>query len=272
MGASRMGARYRPRSSARSVLVTTVFVVALVATVGGLVGCGGSSQLTGGGPRSAVAPHIHVAGEDCSKCHDKAHGNWAMSLHAASASDALLSVAHNKAEVPVTECLHCMAPFQEKATIGAFVTPLNRRGPWKLLPAASGWQAIGCEVCHDPSSKAPFMLAFYNGTTGTYEPVQYATTLCEKCHQAGTDDSRDLKGSVHEGIECVQCHLQSDMNFSPKGSCAQCHPAIGPGAHPDVTKLDTTYKNVNSKNNIHFVTCKSCHPKTIPPLVEQAKE
>jgi hypothetical protein len=159
-----------------------------------------------------------------------------------------------------------MSPFQEKATIGALVKPLNTKGPWKLLPAASHWQAIGCEVCHDPTSKAPIMLAFYNGTTRAYEPVADATALCEKCHQPGTDDSRDLKGSVHEGLQCIACHLRSGMVIDPRGSCDSCHPMVGPGKHPDVTTLDTTYRDSNSKNNIHFVSCTTCHPKGIPPV------
>jgi hypothetical protein len=41
---------------------------------------------------------------------------------------------------------------------------------------------------------------------------------------------------------------------------------VGPGKHPDVTTLDTTYRDSNSKNNIHFVSCTTCHPKGIPPV------
>jgi hypothetical protein len=193
----------------------TVFLVGAVLLVAaGLAGCDNLGNP--GGPSNPVG-HVHVAGEDCTACHRKEHRVWATSLHAATASDALLNVEHNKAEVLTNECVHCMSPFQEKATIGALVKPLNTKGPWKLLPAASHWQAIGCEVCHDPTSKAPIMLAFYNGTTRAYEPVADATALCEKCHQPGTDDSRDLKGSVHEGLQCIACHLRSGMVIDPRG-------------------------------------------------------
>jgi hypothetical protein len=260
------------RGSARAVVAAMAFALAMTAVA--LAGCGGAVPSPMSGPANVAGParHTHLAGEDCADpaCHGTEHTMWALSLHAMSASDALLNVAHDKGELLTDECLHCMAPFQEKATIGALVAPINQTGPWKLLPAATKWQAIGCEVCHDPTSGAQFMLAFYNGTTGTYEPVADATALCEKCHQAGTDDSRDLKGSVHQGIQCVACHLLSGMRIDPRGSCSQCHPAIGPGKHPDVTGLDTTYKDPKSKNNIHFVTCKSCHPKRLPPLVEQS--
>jgi len=254
-----MGGQRTERHVRQALFLVGTFLLMAVA----LVGCDNLGNP--GGPSNAVA-HKHVVGEDCATCHSKEHRVWALSLHAASASDALLNVEHNKAEVLTNECVHCMSPFQEKVTIGALVTPLNTKGPWKLLPAASKWQSIGCEVCHDPTSKAPVMLAFYNGTTGAYEPVADATALCEKCHQPGTDDSRDLKGSVHEGIGCVGCHLRRGMAIDPRGSCGSCHPSVDVGKHPDVTTLDTTYRDVNSKNNIHFVTCKTCHPKGIPPI------
>jgi len=270
MGANRMGPAHRWGGPAQRVLKMLVLCTLFLTIPALLIGCGGTMLIIGGPIATSIPPHTHVAGEDCSPCHKTEHGNWAMSLHGLSASDALLNVEHNKAEVVTNECLHCMAPFQEKLGIRALITPVDTKGPWKLLPAASQWQSISCEVCHDPSSSAPRMLAFYNGTTGSYEQVPDVTTLCEKCHQSGTDDSRDVKGSVHDGIGCEMCHVRSQMNFDP--TCGQCHPAIGPGKHPDVTTLDTTYKDLNSKNNIHFVTCKSCHPKSIPPLVEQAKQ
>jgi hypothetical protein len=28
-----------------------------------------------------------------------------------------------------------------------------------------------------------------------------------------------------------------------------------------VTQLDTTFLSADSQNNVHFVTCASCHPK-----------
>jgi len=66
---------------------------------------------------------------------------------------------------------------------------------------------------------------------------------------------------VHDGKQCGDCHLApgTKMNLDPHLACTQCHPAAGPAGHPDATTLDTTYKSADSKNNIHFITCKSCH-------------
>jgi hypothetical protein len=145
----------------------------------------------------------------------------------------LLNAEHDKAQLLTNECITCHAPFQVKeTTIGALVGPLDQKGPWKLGLDASKWQAIKCESCHDVTSDKPFKLAFYDGTKGAYVQVADETALCENCHVAGTDDSHDLKGSVHEGLLCVSCHLRSEMNLDPRDSCRFCHPAVGPKGHP----------------------------------------
>ncbi len=211
--------------------------------------------------------HPHVARSNCAGCHQEEHQRWATTLHAASPSDVLLNVDHNTNELLVDECLSCHTPFQAAAYhMGDFVQPLDQTGPWHLVDANTGkWQAIKCEVCHDPTSTAPARLAFYNGVEQKYEPVKDSVELCEKCHQPGTDDSRDLKGSVHEGMQCATCHFVkgTEVSLDPHLACAQCHPQVNP-LHPDVTKLDTTYLSKDSPNNIHFVSCLTCHPSGPP--------
>ncbi len=209
----------------------------------------------------------HVAGADCVSCHTGEHKRWSTTLHAADPAAVLTNEEHNKTELLIDECITCHAPFQAgKYKVGDFVQPVNQTGPWKVVDAnVSQWQAIKCEVCHDPTSKAPFKLAFYDPATQKYVEVKDSTTLCEKCHQPGTDDSRDLKGSVHEGLQCATCHFQkgTEMSLDPHQACAQCHPNVNP-KHPDVTKLDTTFLSADSKNNIHFVTCLTCQPGGTP--------
>jgi hypothetical protein len=216
-------------------------------------------------PSATADPH--VAGADCSACHTEQHKRWALTLHAAAPQDVLLNQEHNKSELLVDECITCHAPFQAATfKVGDFVQPLDQKGPWKLVDAnVKNWQAIKCETCHDPTSHAPLKLAFYDGTAKAYVPVKNSTELCGKCHQPGTDDSRDLKGSVHEGLQCAQCHFQKggEMSLDTSGACATCHPTVNP-KHPDVMGLDTTAKSADSKNNIHFLTCATCHPNGTP--------
>jgi hypothetical protein len=90
--------------------------------------------------------------------------------------------------------------------------------------------------------------------------------LCIQCHSpnafnmAGTGDDRTPRG-VHEGISCLGCH-DSHSN-SALSSCKNCHPAIS-NCKLDVEKMNTSFKDQSSKNNIHFVSCTDCHIKGRP--------
>jgi len=85
--------------------------------------------------------------------------------------------------------------------------------------------------------------------------------LCIQCHSPnafsmnGTGDDRTPAG-VHEGIGCLACH--DPHSNSAIASCKQCHPAIS-NCKLDVEKMNTTYSDKASKNNIHFVACTDCH-------------
>ncbi len=218
-------------------------------------------------PTITPTPDPHVAGADCASCHTAEHQRWVNTLHAASPADVLLNEDHNKEELLIDECIQCHAPFQATTFhVGDFVQPLDQTGPWKLVDAnVPQWQAIKCEVCHDPTSTAPQKLAFFDPAAQSYVAVKDTTELCEKCHQPGTDDSRNLKGSVHEGLQCATCHFQkgTEMSLDPKQSCQQCHPTVNT-KHPDVTTLDTTYLKPDSPNDIHFISCNTCHPNGTP--------
>ncbi len=90
--------------------------------------------------------------------------------------------------------------------------------------------------------------------------------LCYQCHAApagmpaGSGDDRTLLG-VHEGLSCLACHQGHGQQT--RASCANCHPRLS-NCGLDVEKMDTTFKDVKSTHNIHFVKCEDCHPKGIP--------
>jgi len=87
------------------------------------------------------------------------------------------------------------------------------------------------------------------------------TRNCIQCHapnsnhQAGTSDDRTPRG-VHEGLGCTACH-EPHSNDAMQ-SCSNCHPAIS-NCGIDVTKMNTTYNNPESENNIHWLACTDCH-------------
>jgi len=90
--------------------------------------------------------------------------------------------------------------------------------------------------------------------------------LCIQCHStnafniSGTSDDRTARG-VHEGISCLACH--DPHSNSAIASCKNCHPAIS-NCKLDVEKMNTTFKDPTSRNNIHFVACTDCHSKGRP--------
>jgi hypothetical protein len=84
---------------------------------------------------------------------------------------------------------------------------------------------------------------------------------CVQCHapnashEAGTGDDRTPRG-VHEGLSCMSCHELHSNNS--KNSCKSCHPAIS-NCKLDVRRMNTSYADAKSPNNIHFVACTDCH-------------
>ncbi len=84
---------------------------------------------------------------------------------------------------------------------------------------------------------------------------------CVQCHapnathQAGTSDDRTPRG-VHKGLSCMACH--DTHSNDARNSCIKCHPAIS-NCKLDVIKMNTTYADAKSPNNIHFVSCTDCH-------------
>ncbi|WP_163323792.1 multiheme c-type cytochrome [Draconibacterium mangrovi] len=97
------------------------------------------------------------------------------------------------------------------------------------------------------------------------QPVQVAgdpaSKLCIQCHspnfkhQTGSEDDRTPTG-VHEGLSCIACH--APHSNASRNSCDNCHPAIS-NCNLDVKEMNTSYKNRNSSNDIHSVSCTDCH-------------
>ncbi len=90
------------------------------------------------------------------------------------------------------------------------------------------------------------------------DPVMRKCVQCHApnaSHRAGTSDDRTPRG-VHEGLSCMACH-ELHSNDARK-SCKACHPAIS-NCKLDVTKMNTSYADAKSPNNIHFVKCSDCH-------------
>ena len=102
-----------------------------------------------------------------------------------------------------------------------------------------------------------------HGKDTVQTPSDPVYRLCVQCHapsvwhQVGSSDDHTPVG-VHEGISCAACH-EPHSNFQ-RNSCDKCHPGKSKNCKLDVKTMNTTYFSPTSKNDIHFVSCKDCHP------------
>lgn len=117
------------------------------------------------------------------------------------------------------------------------------------------------EKTHFTLKNLPEPVILIHGDT-VKTPKDPVYRLCVQCHapsvwhEAGTADDRTPVG-VHEGISCRACHEPHSNN--QRNSCDKCHPAIS-NCNLDVKTMNTSYLSPSSPNNIHFVSCRNCHP------------
>ena len=94
--------------------------------------------------------------------------------------------------------------------------------------------------------------------------IDPGTLLCQQCHapdythQAGSQDDKTPVG-VHEGIGCTVCHQGHSLDT--RQSCVLCHSEVSKNCKKDVRKMNTSYLSKTASNDIHRLTCTSCHEK-----------
>jgi hypothetical protein len=234
----------------------------------------------------------------CFKCHRSEYAQWLSSGHSANYSRIFLNKEHNQMEKPYWDCFRCHGMFYDKSIYDLLEKPKTADGQWELKnPGKSLELTIPCLACHqmhtenEPYKKRDSLdlslkmtrnpaISWYIRSDKRYQradrlqtiqmfdqckPIKVsddpATKLCMQCHspnfarQTCSEDDRTPTG-VHEGISCTACH--SPHSNSTRESCKTCHPAIS-NCGLDVTKMNTTFADLKSPNNIHSVSCRSCH-------------
>ena len=237
----------------------------------------------------------------CIGCHQSEHAGWLASGHAVNYREIFLDQKHNAMEKPYWDCFRCHGMFYDgnihdmMSLDGESTTWAFKDKEQELLPT------IPCLACHQIHSENPVSERFVstsdtatrivrNPKTALYmrsdklylrsdkltpvvmkdgdRPVNGAidsnTLLCQQCHapnyvhHAGSEDDRTPVG-VHEGLSCTSCHKTHSNDTHD--SCVQCHAEASKNCKMDVRQLNTTYLVKNSSNDIHRITCVSCHEK-----------
>lgn len=166
-----------------------------------------------------------------------------------------------RGDIPAIPCLACHQIHTDGYPIGS--VPENFRDSLgrEYNAARSG---LGI---YDRAEKAHFnieslpQLILHHGDSLVTVSEDAAMRNCVQCHapnsrhEAGTSDDKTPRG-VHAGLSCLACHEPHSNDAG--NSCIKCHPAVS-NCNMDVTKLNTTYLDPDSPNDIHTVSCSDCH-------------
>ena len=84
----------------------------------------------------------------CAKCHREEYADWSAGPHSATYARILLDKDHNQRTLLMDDCLRCHG-MHFQGSIRDLVTPVNTRGPWRLLdPKLADQPAMPCLTCH----------------------------------------------------------------------------------------------------------------------------
>lgn len=201
----------------------------------------------------------------CLRCHGMFYdGNIKTLMKKPQEADGVWKLNDSKKAIEPT--VPCMACHQIHTENEPFVRTARLDFPQEIFyerplrnPSVSWY--IRTDKRHQRADKLKKNEMFNNGkqVKVSDDPVQ---KLCQQCHspnfahKTGSEDDRTPTG-VHEGLSCMACH--SPHSNDARNSCRNCHPAIS-NCKIDVTTMNTTFADIKSPNNIHSVSCISCHP------------
>jgi len=223
----------------------------------------------------------------CQRCHQQEYAQWQAGPHAATYAKLFLNEEHNRKQPPIDYCMHCHGMHFE-GNIGELTRAMKT-----ALAQSPAMPCLACHAMHrEGEPMAPGKKEIFRPSLGLFDnrarenmragvlamPVMVEGTravkmspdprqaLCYQCHaptwsmKVASGDDRTPIG-VHEGLSCLACHQKHGQSAS--ASCAECHPRLS-NCGLDVEKMDTTFLNVKSKHNIHWVKCADCHTKGVP--------
>jgi len=239
----------------------------------------------------------------CRDCHRQEYARWQAGPHAVTYAEIFLDEKHNSKRLLMDDCLRCHG-MHFPGSIDQLVTPIDTRGPWRLLRAELASQpAIPCLACHEIHRRGEPLARQRPRLSGPRQEVfRPSLALFDRRTQVHLSTASMPVPQVIDGGRplvmsrdsrqalCYQCHaplasreLASGDDRTCRGvhegiSCLACHAphsedtrASCKTCHPrlsncglDVETMDTTFKDPSSKHNIHFVRCVDCHPQGPP--------
>jgi len=203
---------------------------------------------------------------DCLRCHGMYYEGTVTDLVEPISTEGPWNLKdESQGGIPTIPCLTCHQVHTDGYPIGIVPEGLSDSIGHEYNAARAG---LGI---YDRAEKSHFniemlpMLKLCQGDSLITVSEDYAMRNCVQCHapdswhEAGTGDDMTPRG-VHAGLSCLACH--DPHSNDARNSCINCHPAVS-NCKMDVTKMNTTYLDPDSPNDIHFVYCSDCHDDNI---------
>jgi hypothetical protein len=203
----------------------------------------------------------------CAKCHREEYATWSAGPHSATYANILLDKDHNQRTQLMDDCLRCHG-MHFQGSIRDLVTPLNTRGPWRLLdPKLASRPAMPCVTCHqmhrhgDPLSH-PQVKA--DDASAHEEISRPSLALFDRRQQDYVSLDRLPLPQMHDGARLIK--ISPDQR---QALCYQCHaPAAGAqvGSGDDRTPIGvheglSCFACHEKHGQTTRASCTTCHPQ-----------
>jgi hypothetical protein len=210
---------------------------------------------------------VLASNEMCAGCHRQEYAAWKAGPHSATYSRIFLDKKHNTENMLMDDCLRCHGMHYERG-IADLVTPINRKGPWRLAAAELADQpSMPCITCHamhlrgrpmkkteiegrvaGPSQEiARPSLAFFDRRTERSIPVAALPLPVMMESGRRVKMSRDQRQAL-----CYQCHAPVSTMQVGSGD-----DRTGVGVHEGISCL-ACHAQHGQKTR---ASCATCHPK-----------
>jgi Cytochrome c554 and c-prime len=203
----------------------------------------------------------------CESCHRQEYAGWLAGPHSASYARIFLDKKHNTANMLMDDCLRCHGASFDGG-IGDLVTPVNRTGPWRLVPARlEKMPSMPCLTCHqthregrpmqktDVEGRVPGptqeiarpSLAFFDRRSRDYIPLAELPMPAMREGERAVKMSKDQRQAL-----CYQCHAPvANMQVGSGDD------RTGLGVHEGISCL-ACHAQHGQKTR---ASCATCHPK-----------
>ena len=243
--------------------------------------------------RGKIPEQVHLKAEDvqkmcsrCGRCHQQEYADWAAGPHAATFKEIFLDQTHDHQQPLMDDCLRCHGSYFN-GSIRDLVTPLDTKGPWRLLhPELADQPAIPCLVCHQihregsplvrpvakPAHPGPGQ-EIARPSLALFDRRQFDYVAIEKLSLPGMHDGGSpihVSPDIRQAL-CYQCHaplatanVGSGDDRTSAGvheglSCLACHQGHGQRTRASCSTCHPQLSNCGLNVETMDTTFKSVH-------------